>query len=76
MVLGQGESERIVPVKEGSVILLPPGQAHGVVSDDPETPVKALLTFSPGLAPVSQPEFRDEAILHARTSERIEELEA
>ena len=76
MVLGQGASERIVPVSEGSVILLPPGQAHGIASDDPEVPVKALLTFTPGLAPVSQPDFRDEAIVHARTSERIKMLEA
>ena len=74
MVLGQGASERVVAVREGSVILLPPGQAHGIVSDSPEVPVKALLTFSPGLAPVSQPDFRDEEIVHARTSERISEL--
>jgi mannose-6-phosphate isomerase-like protein (cupin superfamily) len=76
MVLGQGESERIVPVTEGSVIVLPPGQAHGIASDDPEVPIKALLTFSPGLAPVSQPDFRDEEILHPRSSERIQALEA
>ncbi len=75
MVLGQGESERIVPVREGSVVLLQPGQAHGIVSDDPAVPIKALLTFSPGLAPVSQPEYRDEAIVHARTSERIQQIE-
>jgi mannose-6-phosphate isomerase-like protein (cupin superfamily) len=75
MVLGQGDSERIVSVKEGSVVLLPPGQPHGIASDNPVVPIKALLTFSPGLAPVSQPDFRDEAIVHARTSERIKELE-
>ena len=66
MVLGQGESERVVPFREGSVILLPPGQAHGIVSDDPAKPIQALLTFTPGLAPVSQPDYRDEQILHAR----------
>lgn len=75
MVLGQGESERVVSVQEGSVILLPPGQAHGIASDDPEVPIKALLTFSPGLAPISQPDFRDEEIVYARTSERIKKLE-
>lgn len=75
MVLGQGESERIVPVKEGSVVLLPPGEPHGIASDDPEVPIKALLTFSPGLAPVSQPDYRDEEIVYARSSERIKELE-
>lgn len=75
MVLGQGGSERVVSVREGSVVLLPPGQSHGIASDDPDVPVRALLTFSPGLAPVSQPDFRDEAIIYPRTSERIKELE-
>lgn len=75
MVLGQGESERVVAVEEGSVILLPPGQAHGIASDDPKMPIKALLTFSPGLAPVSQPDYRDEEIIYPRTSERIQLLE-
>lgn len=76
MVLGQGESEKIIAVQQGSVVLLPPGQAHGIVSDDPAVPVRALLTFSPGLAPVSQPEYRDEAIIHARTSARIKAIES
>ncbi len=76
MVLGCGASERIVPVKEGSVVLLPPGQPHGIASDDAEVPIKALLIFSPGLAPVSLPEFRDEEIIHPRTSERLRVLEA
>lgn len=76
MVLGQGESERVVRVQGGSVVLLPPGQPHGIASDDPDVPIKALLTFTPGLAPVSQPEFRDEAIIHARASERIKEIES
>lgn len=74
MVLGEGDHERVVAVREGSVILLQPGQPHGVASDDPTVPVKALLTFSPGLAPKETPEFRDERIVHARTSERIREL--
>ena len=75
MVLGSGDDERVVEVQKGSVVLLQPGQPHGIVSDDPEEPVKALLTFSPGLAPVSEPDYRDEAILYARTSERIRQLE-
>lgn len=76
MVLGEGESEKIVSVKEGSVVLLPPGQPHGIASDDPDVPVRALLIFSPGLAPVSQPDFRDEAIIYPRTSERIRQIVA
>jgi len=74
MVLGNEPEERIVPVREGSIIMLPPGQAHGIVSDDPDIPVKALLTFSPGLAPKDQLAYRDEQIIHPRTSTRLAEL--
>lgn len=74
MVLGSGADERIAEVAEGSVIILPPGQPHGICSSDPAVPLRALLTFTPGLAPKSQPEFRDEKILFARTSERVEQL--
>lgn len=74
MVLGEGAAERVVAIQEGSVILLPPGQPHGVASDDPAVPVKALLTFSPGLAPRESPEFRDERIVYARASQRLREL--
>ena len=76
MVLGSGEHERIERVQEGSVVLIQPGQAHGIASDDPNVPIKALLTFTPGLAPVSEPDYRDEQIIHARTSVRLRELEA
>lgn len=76
MVLGQGPEERVVPIETGSVILIPPGQAHGVASDDPETPIKALLTFTPGMAPLNQAAFRDEAILHNRATTRLRELGA
>ena len=76
MVLGTGEQERIEPVQEGSVILIQPGQPHGIASDDPRVPIKALLTFTPGLAPVTAPEYRDEEIVHARTSERLKKLDA
>ena len=74
MVLGNQPNERIVEVQEGSLVVLPPGQAHGIVSDDPSVPIKALLVFTPGLAPKDQPEFRDEKILFARTSERLRQI--
>ena len=74
MILGNAPNEKVVDVKEGSVILLPPGQAHGIVSDDPSVPIKALLIFTPGLAPVNQPEFRDEKIIFARTSTRLNQI--
>ena len=74
MILGNEPNEKVVEVQEGSLIVLPPGQAHGIVSDDPSVPVKALLVFTPGLAPKDQPEFRDEKILFARTSERLRQI--
>ena len=70
-ILGSGDSERIVDVQQGSVVLLPPGQPHGIVSDDPNVPIRALLTFTPGLAPKDEPEFRAEKVIHARTSDRL-----
>ena len=75
MILGNAPDERVVSVKEGSVIVLPPGQAHGVVSDNPDVPIQALLIFTPGLAPKDQPEFRDEQIIFARTSDRLKQLD-
>ena len=74
-ILGSGDSERIVDVRQGSVVLLPPGQPHGIVSDDPNVPIRALLTFTPGLAPKDEPEFRDEELIHARTSDRLREIQ-
>ena len=74
-ILGSGDSERIVDVQQGSVVLLPPGQPHGIVSDDPNVPIRALLTFTPGLAPKDEPEFRDEELIHARTSDRLREIQ-
>lgn len=71
MILGNEPNERVVEVQEGSVIVLPPGQAHGIVSDDPSVPIRALLIFTPGLAPKQQPQYRDEKILFARTSQRL-----
>ena len=74
-ILGSDDNERIVDVQQGSVVLLPPGQPHGIVSDDPDVPIRALLTFTPGLAPKDEPEFRDEKVIHARTSDRLREIQ-
>ncbi len=65
--------DRVVAVSENSVVVLPPGVAHGLASDSDE-PLKVLMTFSPGLAPKEQPDFRDEKIIHASSRERIKEL--
>ena len=68
--------KEVVPVKKGTVISLPPGVEHGLVSDDPNVPVNVLLTFIPGLAPKTKPEFRDEAIITERASVHIERMGA
>jgi uncharacterized protein YjlB len=70
MVLG----DQVVDVAEGSVIVLPTGVEHGLASDDPDHPVKVLLSFTPGIAPKSKPEFRDEAIVYERTTKRLAQL--
>lgn len=75
-ILGAGADERVVDVQQGSVILIPPGQAHGIVSADPEIPIRAMLTFTPGLAPKDEPEFRDEEVVHTRASNRLREIES
>ncbi|MCC5847445.1 MAG: VOC family protein [Verrucomicrobia bacterium] len=59
MVLG----EEILEVMEGKMILIPPGVPHGL-SATGASPVRVLMTFSPGMAPVSRHEYRDEKILH------------
>ncbi len=69
MVLG----EQVVDVGPGTYIVIPPDVRHGLTSADPIRPVRVLMTFTPGLAPVSQPSFRDELILHASTRTFIEE---
>lgn len=66
MVLG----DRVLDVKDGKMILIPPGVPHGLCARD-DNPLRVLMTFSPGLAPVSFPEFRDEKILHASTRARL-----
>lgn len=74
LIIGADGEEQVVDVQEGSVALLPPGQPHGLVSDDSNIPVRALLTFTPGMVPKEEPEFRDEKIIHLRTSERLQEI--
>lgn len=68
MVLGEDSRK----VSAGDFILLPPGLPHGLVSSDPETPVRVLMTFSPGMAPVSAEQFRDEKILFPSTGEYLQ----
>ena len=75
LILGAGADERAVDVQQGSVILIPPGQPHGIVSNDPKVPVRAILTFTPGLAPKEEPEFRDEEVVHSRASNRLREIQ-
>ena len=73
---GEGKmvlDDKIIDVRAGDVILLPPGVQHGVMSNS-DVPVKVLMTFTPGLAPKSEPEHRDEQIITDTTSERIREL--
>jgi len=70
MVLG----EEVVAVQPGSFVLIPPGTEHGLASDNPERPLRVLMTFTPGLAPVSAAEWRDERICYERASERIAHL--
>jgi mannose-6-phosphate isomerase-like protein (cupin superfamily) len=74
-ILGSGAEERVVAVQPGSVVLLPPGQPHGIVADDPNAPIRALLMFTPGLAPKEEPEFRDEEVVYLRASDRLRDLQ-
>ncbi|MCC5788845.1 MAG: cupin domain-containing protein [Opitutales bacterium] len=69
MVLGP----EVRPVSSGDFILLPPGLPHGLVSTDPEKPVRVLMTFSPGMAPVAAEQFRDEKILFPSTKDYLRE---
>ncbi len=77
VVRGSGRmvlDNQVVAVRQGSVLLIPPGVVHGLLSDS-EIPVKVLLIFTPGLAPKEKPEFRDEKIVCTRASTRIQELQ-
>lgn len=64
MILG----DKIITVQAGSFIYIPPGVAHGLCSDN-STPVRVIMTFSPGMAPITSPLWRDEEILHNSTRE-------
>jgi mannose-6-phosphate isomerase-like protein (cupin superfamily) len=64
----------VIAVGAGDMILLPPGVQYGTASDDPRAPVIALITFTPGLAPETEPEHRDEELLSITASQRIREL--
>ena len=66
--------EKVADVTAGSIVLIPPRVEHGLMSTT-DKPVKALLVFTPGLAPPEKPEFRDEEIVHMRTSDRVRELQ-
>ena len=70
LILGAGADEQVVDVQQGSVVLIPPGQPHGIVSNDSKVPIRALLTFTPGLASKDEPEFRDEKVVYTRASDR------
>jgi mannose-6-phosphate isomerase-like protein (cupin superfamily) len=67
MVVG----DRIVELREGTVVTLPPGVPHGACAEG-DAPLKVLMTFNPGLAPKQQPAYRDEKILEPSTRKYIE----
>lgn len=66
--------DSVTEVRTGSVIWIPRGVKHGLASNDPQLPVRALLRFTPGLAPKEKPHLRDEAIFHPSSRQRIAEL--
>lgn len=65
--------DRVVELREQSVVVLPPGVEHGLASDS-DQPMKVLMTFTPGMAPKQQLAFRDEKIIYPSSRERIDEL--
>ncbi len=78
-IIWKGEGTMILDdqtfeVSTGNVILIPPGVRHGLTSKDPLVPVEVLLTFSPGLAPKTEPNYRDEKIIYASATERLRQL--
>lgn len=68
MVLG----DRLVDVKEGMVVAIPPGNQHGLASTT-GSPIKVLMTFSPGLAPREHEAYRDEASCGITTKQWIQQ---
>ncbi len=67
MVLG----DRLIDVKEGMVVAIPPGNQHGLTSST-GSPIKVLMTFSPGLAPRAHEAYRDEASCGITTKQWIQ----
>ena len=65
----------VQPVQAGSFILIPPGFRHGLVSDHAQVPVRVVMTFTPGLAPIEHQSLRDERILAPAASAVIAELQ-
>lgn len=63
--------ERVEPVGPGSCIVIPPGVEHGLSADDPAAPLRVMMTFAPGLAPLAHARWRDERIVHASAAARI-----
>ena len=68
MVLG----DEVAHVNEGMVVVIPPGIQHGLMSTT-GTPVKVLMTFSPGLAPKESEAYRDEASCGITTKQWIQQ---
>ena len=64
-------ADKVVNLKKGMVVAIPPGNQHGLASTT-GSPVKVLMTFSPGLAPKEHEAFRDEASLGISTKSWIE----
>lgn len=62
--------DKVIELREGTVVTLPPGVRHGACSTGSE-PLKVLMTFSPGMAPKEHPAYRDEKILAASTRAAI-----
>ena len=71
---GEGQmvlADKVVDLKKGMVVAIPPGNQHGLASTT-GSPVKVLMTFSPGLAPKEHEAYRDEASLNIGTKSWIE----
>jgi hypothetical protein len=52
------------------MIIIPPG----LMALDPAQPVRVLMTFCPGMAPIAHQQWRDERIVAAPASAVIEAL--
>lgn len=70
MLLG----DEVLRVGPGSIMVIPPGTRHGLVADRAEAPLRVVMTFTPGLAPIQHQELRDERILAPAASAVIASL--